>query len=51
LYLTTPAGFDHLVSDRIGSTNDFGVISAAHYKIEILGPLPNEEMQKKDQAN
>jgi mannose-6-phosphate isomerase-like protein (cupin superfamily) len=40
LYLTTPAGFDHLVSDRIRSTNDFGVISAAHYKIEILGPLP-----------
>jgi mannose-6-phosphate isomerase-like protein (cupin superfamily) len=51
LYWTTPAGFDHLVSDCIRSANDFGVISAAQYKIEILGPLPDEELQKKDQTD
>jgi len=46
LYLTTPAGFDHLVLDCIGSTTNLSVISTAHYKIEILGPLPGSEKQK-----
>ena len=41
IYLTFPAGFDKFVVDRSKPTSDFGSrISEAHFKIEILGPLP-----------
>lgn len=41
LYLTFPAGFDKFVIEHIKATTNFkSMISEAHFKIEILGPLP-----------
>jgi len=41
IYLTVPAGFDKFVIGRSKPTSEFGArISEAHFKIEILGPLP-----------
>ena len=41
LYMTIPAGFDEFVIQRSRPTSDFeSKISEAHYKIEILGSLP-----------
>jgi len=41
IYLTVPAGFDKFVIERSKPASDFGSrLSEAHYKIEILGPLP-----------
>lgn len=41
LYMTIPAGFDEFVIQRSRPTSDFeSIVSEAHYKIEILGPLP-----------
>jgi quercetin dioxygenase-like cupin family protein len=45
LYMTIPAGFDRFVSECTDSAACLGVIAAARYKIEILGPLPGAEKQ------
>ncbi len=43
LYLTVPAGFDRFVHERVGAANNSDLMSvAARYKIEILGPLPEQ---------
>lgn len=44
LYMTIPAGFDQFVIERAVSTNDFGAVAAARYKIEVLGPLPDSKI-------
>jgi mannose-6-phosphate isomerase-like protein (cupin superfamily) len=41
LYMTLPAGFDEFVIERSKSINNFeSMVSEAHFKIEILGSLP-----------
>ena len=41
LYLTFPAGFDEFVIERSKPINNFeSMVSEAHFKIEILGSLP-----------
>jgi len=41
LYMTFPAGFDKFLVERSKPTSDSELkISEAHFKIEILGPLP-----------
>jgi quercetin dioxygenase-like cupin family protein len=41
LYMTFPAGFDKFVIERSKPTTNLkSAVSASHYKIEILGPLP-----------
>jgi len=49
IYLTIPAGFDRFVSECARSSEHYGMISAARYKIEILGPLPGIENKLEDQ--
>jgi quercetin dioxygenase-like cupin family protein len=41
LYLTLPGGFDGFVLSQKGTlSGPTAMIAAAHYKIEVLGPLP-----------
>jgi quercetin dioxygenase-like cupin family protein len=41
LYLTFPAGFDEFVVERSKPVIDVEAVSEAHYKIEVLGSLPD----------
>jgi quercetin dioxygenase-like cupin family protein len=42
LYLTTPGGFDRFVDEGgLRADGPRAVSAAAHYQIEILGPLPD----------
>jgi len=40
LWLTVPAGLDHFVEQELLSSKSEPATTAARYKIEILGPLP-----------
>lgn len=47
LYLTFPAGFDGLMLELAQETSDLkSMLIASRYKIEVLGPLP-EQLEKK----
>ncbi len=42
LYLVVPGGLDAFIHERAGATSNSDLMaSAARYKIEILGPLPD----------
>lgn len=47
LYLCIPAGFDQFIQERVQlADNSQAMVTAARYKIEILGPLPDGSEEK-----